>query len=367
MKKNIVLIMAMTMALSMAACGGNAGNTSAETTVNVETTANAETTANSETTANTTNAESTVASSEGVTEQKPETVTIQAYSANSELIDVEVPYDPQRIAILDMAALDIVDCLGLGDRVVGSASISIDYLKDYNPDDSNGTIVNLGNVKTADLEKVALCEPDVIFIGGRLSKIYADLEAIAPVVFLGVDYEKGVVESTRDNAKTIASMFGKEAEVDALFDGFQPRIEALNAVLSGHEVLLGMYNSNALGLMDTNSQLNIIARELGATNLGETVGSESKPTHGDEASWETIIKLDPEYMFILDRSSAIGASDEGLLGAKEVIENDLIKELDVYKDGKIVYLAHANVWYTSTGGVQALDTMLADLENALLK
>lgn len=41
--------------------------------------------------------------------------------------------------------------------------------------------------------------------------------------------------------------------------------------------------------------------------------------------------------------------------------------MDVYKDGKIVYLAHANVWYTSTGGVQALDTMLADQESALLK
>ena len=34
---------------------------------------------------------------------------------------------------------------------------------------------------------------------------------------------------------------------------------------------------------------------------------------------------------------------------------------------KIVYfIEHANVWYTSTGGVQALDTMLADLEGALL-
>lgn len=351
MKKILALIMAMVMVLSMAACGGNATNTPAETEISAQVTTQSTETAEPETTE----------------EAKPEAVTIQAYNASSELVDVEVPYDPQRIAILDMAALDIIDCLGLGDRIVGSASISIDYLKKYNPDDSNGEIVNLGNVKTADLEKVAACEPDVIFIGGRLSRIYAELEAIAPVIFLGVDYDKGVVESTRDNAKTIASLFGKEAEVDALFDGFQPRIDALNAVISGHDVLLAMYNNNALGLMDTESQLNIIARELDATNLGESVGSETKPTHGDEASWETIIKLNPEYMFILDRSAAIGANDEGLLSAKEVIENDLIKELDVYKDGKIVYLAHANVWYTSTGGVQALDTMLADLESALLK
>ena len=59
--------------------------------------------------------------------------------------------------------------------------------------------------------------------------------------------------------------------------------------------------------------------------------------------------------------------DESVMGAREVIENDLIKELDVYKNGKIVYfIEHANVWYTSTGGVHALDTMLADLEGALL-
>ena len=246
-----------------------------------------------------------------------------------------MPYDPQRIAILDMPALDIVDALGMGDRVVGSAKVTIDYLTEYNPDDSNGEIMNLGTVKTADLEKVAASEPDIIFIGGRLSSVYADLEAIAPVVYLAVDYEKGIVESTKTNAKTIASIFGKEAEVDAMFTDFEPRIDELKKVLNEKDVLLGMYNSNALGLMDTKSQLNLIAKELGANNLGESVGEVEKATHGEEASWETIITLNPEYMFILDRSTATGAADEGVLAVREVIENDLIKELDVYKNSKI--------------------------------
>ena len=338
MKKILTLMMAFAMVFCMAACANTATNNNAG---NKESNAGAET--------------------------KPETITIQALNANRELVDIEVPYDPQRIAILDMPALDIVDALGLGDRIVGSAKVTIEYLTDYNPDDSNGAIMNLGTVKTADLEKVAACEPDIIFIGGRLSSVYADLEAIAPVVYLGVDYEKGILESTKSNAKTIATIFGKEAEVDGMFTDFQPRIDTLNAVLSGKDVLLGMYNSNALGLMGTESQLNIIAKELGANNLGESVGEAQKATHGEEASWETIITLNPEYMFILDRSTATEAVDESVMGAREVIENDLIKELDVYKNGKIVYfIEHANVWYTSTGGVQALDTMLADLEGALL-
>ena len=343
MKRIISLMMALAMVFSMAACGNTATDESNVSTENNVTTS-------------------------GTEETKPETITIQALNSNKEMADIEVPYDPQRIAILDMPALDIVDALDVGDRIVGSAKVTIEYLTDYNPDDSNGAIMNLGTVKTADLEKVAACEPDIIFIGGRLSSVYTELEAIAPVVYLAVDYEKGVVESTKYNAQTIASIFGKEADVDAMFTDFQPRIDALNNVLNGKNVLLGMYNSNALGLMDTQSQLNIIAKELGANNLGETVGEVEKATHGEEASWETIITLNPEYMFILDRSTATGAADEGILGAREVIENELIKELDVYKEGKIVYfIEHANVWYTSTGGVQALDTMLADLEGALLK
>lgn len=349
MKKTFALMMSLAMVFSMPICSNAAANDAAGNNESGISTANTE--ANS-----------------GTEENKPETITIQALNADQEMADIEVPYDPQRIAILDMPALDIVDALGVGDRIVGSSNVSIEYLTDYNPDDSNGAIENLGTIKTADLEKVAACEPDIIFIGGRLSSVYADLEAIAPVVYLAVDYEKGVVESTRDNARTIASIFGKEAEVDALFTEFQSRIDALNVVLNGKDVLLGMYNSNALGLMDTESQLNIIVKELGANNLGETVGEADKATHGEESSWETVITLNPEYMFILDRSTAIGAAEEeGVMGAREVIENDLIEELDVYKDGKIVYfIEHANVWYTSTGGVQALDTMLADLEGALL-
>ncbi len=330
------------MALSLMGCAGAVGSTS-------------------------TSAETEAATVETTVEiEKPETIMIQSLDGNREATEVEVPYDPERIAILDMPALDIIDSLGLGDRVVGSAKVTIDYLTQYNPEDSEGAIANLGSVKTADLEQVAISEPDIIFIGGRLSSSYDALSEIAPVVYLAMDYEKGVVESTEENAKTIASIFGKEEEIDAKMEGFQARIDALKPILEGKDILLNMYNNNAMSIMDTESQLNILAKELGGNNLGETVGETTKATHGEDASWETIVNLNPEYMFVLDRSTATGAAEDGVLGAREVVENDLIKELDVYKDGKIVYfIEHANVWYTSTGGIQALDVMLSDLEEAL--
>ncbi len=201
--------------------------------------------------------------SAGTEEEKPETITIQALNANKEMADIEVPYDPERIAILDMPALDIIDSLGLGDRIVGSAKVTIEYLTQYNPEDSEGKILNLGSVKTADMEQLAVCEPNIIFIGGRLSKEYENLSKIAPVVYLAVDYEKGVVQSTADNAKTIASIFGKEAEIDTKMEGFRSRVDALKSVIDDRNVLLGMYNNNAMSILGTDSQLSIIGNEMG--------------------------------------------------------------------------------------------------------
>lgn len=51
------------------------------------------------------------------------------------------------------------------------------------------------------------CEPDIIFIGGRLSKSYDALSEIAPVVYLATDTNEGLVNSVSKNAKTIASIF----------------------------------------------------------------------------------------------------------------------------------------------------------------
>ena len=68
-------------------------------------------------------------SSEGSTE--PTSVTITTLNGQKEQTQLEVPYNPERIAILDLAALDIIDSIGVGDKVVGMAQTSIDYLSQY--------------------------------------------------------------------------------------------------------------------------------------------------------------------------------------------------------------------------------------------
>lgn len=87
-------------------------------------------------------------------------------------------------------------------------------------------------------------------------------------------------------------------------------------------------------------------------------------THGNEASFEFVVERNPEYIFVMDRDAAINT--EGAQLAQEIVENELVKGTDAYKNGHIVYLEHPAVWYTAEGGINALDIMLQDLEGALL-
>ncbi|MCC2259649.1 ABC transporter substrate-binding protein [Intestinimonas aquisgranensis] len=334
MKKIASLALALALSLGLAACSSGSGGAAApESTTPVEDTQ--------------------------LTETVPTSVTITSLNGAKESVELEVPYDPQRIATLDMACLDILDALGVGDRVVGTASTSLEYLQDYINDD----IANLGTIKEADLEAVMACEPDVIFIGGRLASSYNALSEIAPVVYLSTDTEIGVVESVRKNAVTIASMFGLEEEVNTLMADFDSRIAALSEFADGKTAIVGMCTSGSFNVLGNDGRCSIIGREIGFENIGVDADLETS-THGNEASFEFIVDKAPDYIFVMDRDAAIAT--EGAKLAQEIMENELVMGTDAYKNGHIVYLAHPAVWYTAEGGITALDVMLSDLESELL-
>ncbi|MFR3140489.1 MAG: siderophore ABC transporter substrate-binding protein [Lacrimispora saccharolytica] len=352
-KKIMTLALSAVMAVSLAACGagGNSDSSSSGST-----SASGSSAVSDVSSASAASDASTASSGE----EKPETITVKSLNANKEEVDLEVPYDPERIAILDMACLDILDSLGVGGRVVGSASTSLDYLQDYVTDQN---IENLGTIKEADMEAVMACEPDVIFIGGRLSSSYDALSEIAPVVYLSTDTEIGVVESVRKNASTIAAIFGLEDQVDELMADFDERIETLAAFAEGKTAIIGMCTSGSFNVLGNDGRCSMIGREIGFENVGVDANADTS-THGNEASFEYVVEKNPDYIFVMDRDAAIGT--DGAQLAQDIMENELVQGTDAYKNGQLVYLEHPAVWYTAEGGVQALDLMLQDLETTLL-
>lgn len=63
-------------------------------------------------------------------------------------------------------------------------------------------------------------------------------------------------------------------------------------------------------------------------------------------------------------SSTVPQRVGGEVGAKETIENELVKKTDAFKNGKIIYLDGTN-WYLSGGGLQSMKSMIDEVRSAL--
>lgn len=290
-------------------------------------------------------------------EEVPATVTITALNADAEPVEIEVPYDPQRVAVMDMAVLDMLDNWGLGDRVIGMAKNTyIDYLGKYNNDDK---IQNLGTLHEPDLESMMAAEPDIIFIGNRMAGQYDALGEIAPVVCLGLNYEAGLLQSMENNVGSVAKLFGMEEKAEEQLSGYAARTDALAAAAKGKTAVIGMVTSGGLNTLGNSSRCSVIGREIGFENLANDVDV----THGNESSFELLVDLNPDYIFVLDRDTAIAA--EGAQIAQDVMENELVQKTGAYQNNQIVYLTPAP-WYLAEGGLTAMEVMLSDLEGALL-
>jgi len=341
MKKLLTLFLSAMMISSMAACGSSLAES------------------NSSEPASSEPASTEPTPSETVPDETPEPdfITITTCNADKEPVEIEVPYNPQRVAVMDMATLDMMDNWGLGDRVTGMAKNTyVDYLKAYI---DNEDIQNLGTLHESDLEAMMAAEPDIIFIGNRMAAQYDALSEIAPVVYMSLDYEAGLMQCMKNNVGNVAKIFGMEEMAEDQLNGFEMRINALAAAAEGKTAVIGVVTSGGFNTLGKASRCSLIGGEVGFENLANDVDG----THGNESSFELLVELNPDYIFVLDRDTAIAA--EGAQIAQEVMENELVQKTGAYQNNRIVYLTPAP-WYLAEGGITAMGAMLSDLESALL-
>lgn len=406
MKKLLSFILAFAMVLGMTACGDTRDTVggSQETAIDSVAESSSEESDSSE---NQTDADGTEDSGQGGAPEGSGTIVVTGMDAAGEPIEVTVPYKPERVVVLDLANLDILDNLGLGGCVVGAPTITLPYLQSYNDE-----LPIVGSVKTPDLEAVMACEPDLILMGGRMAEYMDSLGEIAPVLRLTTVSDEGLVEAIRANAQTVGAIFGETEHVDELLAQYDAQIAALAEFAQGKTCVLGMSTSGSFNLLGNDGRCSLIVNEIGFDNIGVDAaaagsdsgrsgghgsrdegneeessgrsgsgeGSEGEGssesgndasgsagvtlTHGNEVSFEAIVALNPDYIFVMDRDSAISATGAQL--AQEIMENELVMKTDAYRNGNLVILENPGIWYLAEGGITSLGIMLSDLEKALL-
>lgn len=291
------------------------------------------------------------------TRKQQETLTVSALDAARRPVDVVLPADPKRLAVADFATLDVLLHWGLLDRVVALPKAqTLPYLPQ--PFEKNNGILDIGTLKEVDLEALMASEPDVIFISGRLSRKYDALRKIAPVVYLATDYERGAFESFKGNLNVLGSIFGKQAAASAAIDHYAKRLKRIRRASANKTALVGLVTSAHVNLLGGRARCSLISQECGFHNIAGKANS----NHGNEASFELLLELDPDYLFILDRDSAIGRPGARL--AQDILDNEMVRKTRAWRHNHVVYLT-PSAWYLAEGGIQAMNIMLHDVEKSL--
>lgn len=289
-----------------------------------------------------------------------------AITDNKEVVKVEhalgnteVESNPKKVVVFDYAALDAMKTLDI-DGVVGTAQSSSipEYLSEY----KDSKYANVGGLKEPDLEKINELDPDLIIINGRQHSFYDKLSEIAPTISMSKEDGK-YMESLTKNMETLGDIFDKEKEVDEELAKINDKVEDINkeVVDKGYKATTLMVSDGNLSVFGSDSRFGFINKNLGFKNTDENA---QKADHGQDISFEYIASQDADYMFVIDKS--VISKDKEQKPAKEILDNDLINNTKVYKDGNIVYL-DTHSWYLSDGGIISTNNMLNEIDKAISK
>ncbi|TFJ91589.1 siderophore ABC transporter substrate-binding protein [Lentibacillus salicampi] len=270
--------------------------------------------------------------------------------------DITFESKPENIVVFDYGFLDTLDALDV-EGVVGvpQGSTLPTHLEDYNSDE----YTNIGTLKEPLLEDIAALKPDVIFISGRQAAFYDQLKEITPnVVFVGTDQEQ-YWESFKSSVDIAAKMFGKQAKAKEHMADLNSKAEEINNLAGNYnESLVTLYNEGQLSGYSTPSRFGYIYDVYGFEPVTKDIESSS---HGSNFGYEAVLEFDPEILFVIDRTAAIGGDSN----IESDMENDIIKQTTAYQNDQIVYL-DGQLWYLGGSGLQSelakMEEISAELE-----
>ncbi|WP_142433816.1 siderophore ABC transporter substrate-binding protein [Enterococcus mundtii] len=315
--KKIVLGFLVIASLGLAACGNNEAQTS-------------------ETTASSTVATDTM-------------LTVKDSNGES----VEVQQNPEKVVVFDNGSLDTLDALGVGDKVIGAATKNLPaYLEKYQE------VESAGGIKEPDLEKINEMQPDLIIISGRQSDYQEQLSQIAPTLYLAMDAEKPW-ESMQENVTTLAKIFDKEKEAEEKLTDLTKQIDEVKEKASALDqtALVTLVNEGQLSAYGSGSRFGLVHDLFGFKQADDQI---EESTHGQSVSYEYVLEKNPGILFVIDRTKAIGGDTSN----DNVAANELVAQTDAGKNDQVISL-QPDVWYLSGGGLESMNLMIEDVNQAL--
>ncbi|WP_319411666.1 siderophore ABC transporter substrate-binding protein [uncultured Cohaesibacter sp.] len=261
---------------------------------------------------------------------------------------------PQHVVVMDVAALDTIDALGIVPVGVPD-KLFVSYL-----DHLTGKAEGVGSLFEPNFEAINALQPDLVVVGGRSSAQYDQMSKLVPTIDMTIP-GTDIVAQARVRLEDYGKLFGKEQKASELEAAFDAKLaEAKTAVAGKGNGLIILTNGPKISAYGATGRFGWLHEAIG---LPEAVTSIEEATHGEAISFEFIRDADPDWLLVVDRSAAIGASGAS---AQATLDNALVHETKAWKKQQIVYLDAANI-YIASGGVQSMSHTLDEVIAAFSK
>ncbi|UOC12887.1 ferrated catecholamine ABC transporter substrate-binding lipoprotein SstD [Staphylococcus agnetis] len=278
---------------------------------------------------------------------------------------VEVPKNPQKAVVFDYGALKTLEEMGLKDKVAalpkgeGNAQLP-DFLDDFKSDKYQNT----GSLKEINFDVIAKVKPDVIYLSARTAN-QKNIDEVkkaapdAPIVYMGAKNDD-FIESMKNDTSILGKIYDTEKKAEALNKELDEKIAEVKAKTKNLD-LKAMYllvNEGELSTFGAGDRFgNLVFDTLGFKPVDDNI---KKSSHGQNVTNEYVSEKNPDIIFAMDRGKAIGEKST----AKQVLGNNVIKNVKAVKNGKVLEL-DPKLWYFASGSTTTTIEQIEEIEEGL--
>ncbi len=297
--------------------------------------------------------------------------------------ETRLPATPRRVAVFDLAALDILQALGVEVAAVPKAQFPA-HLAPYGAD----KYAKVGSLFEPDAAALRALKPDLIIVGSRSASKYAEMSAIAPTIDLSTSTQS-FLASVVANMLTLGRIFDRQAQAAAKAEELLVATRALQAkgAKAGKGLLL-FVAGQGISPQPAQTRFGVVYELIGITpaviasdlpparprapagqqapvaGSPEAAAAEAQRQRDAELRTQqtaaVIGKARPDWLFVLDRTAATGGEAQA---AKLLAASTAVQQTPAWTRQRVVHLDPSS-WYLIGGGYGVLQSTIAQVSQA---
>ena len=262
-----------------------------------------------------------------VSPSAPQNVPAETSVTFTDDLNRQVTVDrPQRVACLISSFSDIWCLAGGADAIVAATDATWRYFDLPLRDD----VINLGNTKELDVERLLACEPDLILASGGTDR-NVELEASFSAMGLNTAYFS--VDTFADYLRMLkicTEITGKTENYDLYGTQVAQQVESALARQDGSAPSVLYIRATGSSCKVKNSEGSVLGemlKDLGCINIADRNGSLL-----EQLSIEAILQADPDYIFVVLQSA--DPADAQAILQTTLLDNPAWASLTAVQEGR---------------------------------